>query len=419
MGTCSSNEADNKQVVSKPPINNSIPSVPSAGRRSSMGDSNMQSSQYHKQNIHVVNPDIKIHTVVSGELDYDHEESMKIALGECTDEQLLAEVARRKLDLHSRITDSLVKETYDFDKIIGHGASGEVILVKHKGTQKQYACKVVRKDAKMNDAQSMSTEIEIMKRIRHRHVVTMYELYETPKCLWMILELVSSGDIHHFLAKHNNYHEGIAARLMRQILQGVHYLHSLGIVHRDLKLENILLSNDGPNCDVKIADFGLSALIRLGEGYDPEESSKRKQYIQLNDMWGTKEYFAPELINQAYGPQADVWACGCILYEILCGYQAFGVREHDTEDIFYKRILNGKFDESKETYKLLSNECKKTISAMLIVDPEYRVSASECLLLPWITGKVSYDLTNHALNEAQQVIRHRLESREKKENQKK
>ena len=86
----------------------------------------------------------------------------------------------------------------------------------------------MKKNSNMNDAQSMSTEIEIMKRIRHRNIVSMYELYETPKCLWIILELVDGGDMHHFLAKATEYNEVIASRQMKQILSGVHYLHSLG-----------------------------------------------------------------------------------------------------------------------------------------------------------------------------------------------
>jgi len=167
---------------------------------------------------------------------------MLIPLGEVTDEQLLAEVARRKLDLHDKITDAMVKETYELGRPLGHGASGEVLTAIHKQTGKTFACKIVKKNSNMNDAQSMSTEIEIMKRIRHRNVVSMYELYETPKCLWIVLELVDSGDLYHFLANTEIYNEVVAARQMKQILSGVHYLHSLGVVHRDLKLENILLA---------------------------------------------------------------------------------------------------------------------------------------------------------------------------------
>lgn len=154
---------------------------------------------------------------------------------------MLSQVARRKLDLHDKITDALVRETYDLIKVIGHGASGQVYLAKHKVNGQYFACKVVNKDGNMNDAQSMGTEIEIMKRIRHRHVVSMYELFESPKCLWIILELVDGGDLHKLLASVEHYTEETAAKHMEQILKGVHYLHSLGVVHRDLKLENILL----------------------------------------------------------------------------------------------------------------------------------------------------------------------------------
>ena len=273
---------------------------------------------------------------------------MTIPLGECNDEQLLSEVARRHIDLHDKITDSMVKETYAVGKVLGHGASGDVYLVTHKVNGRNFACKVVKKNASMNDAQSMSTEIEIMKRIRHRNIVSMYELYETPKCLWIILELVDGGDMHHFLAQVTDYNEVIASKQFKQMLSGVHYLHSLGVVHRDLKLDNILLHGTIDNCDVKIADFGLSALVRLDEdGYDAEESKKRKGYNRLKEMWGTVEYYAPQVIEQAYGPQADVWALGCVLYEMLTGEQAFPAREGDKKQAYYARICEGHYDLNK------------------------------------------------------------------------
>jgi serine/threonine protein kinase len=366
----------------------------------------------HIANIHVVNPDIIVHTVVTGEMDHDHVASMMIPLGECSDEQLLAEVARRKLDLHDKITDSVVRETYDFGKVLGHGASGEVLLATHKATKKTFACKVVRKDAKMNDAQSMSTEIEIMKRIRHRNVVSMYELFETPKCLWIILELVNNGGLHHYMAQVEVYSERLLSGFVRQILAGVHYLHASGVVHRDLKIDNILTSGSGPNIDVKIADFGLSALVRIGEdGYDINESTKRKNYRLLTEMWGTKEYFAPELIDQAYGPQADLWAVGCILFEMLCGHQAFPIRERDDEESFYGRIQRGGYELTRPVWKKVGGDARDLVQKLLIVDPVKRLSASEAERHPWVTNA---NVSNEHIVDAHAVIRQRyLERRNK------
>ena len=167
----------------------------------------------------------------------------------------------------------------------------------------------------MNDASSMGTEIEIMKRVRHRHVVSLVELFESPSCLWLILELIEGGDLRSLLAHHSHYSEAMASRHMRQILEGVHYLHSRGVVHRDIKLDNILLhgrSSDGG--EVKIADFGLSALIQVGtKGYDPQESGKRKRYNKLNDRWGTPMFYAPELIDVRFDllNQCLCFGCAC------------------------------------------------------------------------------------------------------------
>jgi len=363
---------------------------------SSNKDNSIKSNDSKNENIHPVNPDIIIHSVVSAELDYDHESAMNIKLGEVSDEQLLAEVARRRIDLHDKITDSLVKETYEVGRVLGHGASGKVYAVTHKMTRKVYACKVVRKNSSINDAQSMSTEIEIMKRIRHRNIVSMYELYETPKCLWIILELVDGGDLHSYLASTPNYNEVLAAKQFKQILQGLHYLHSLGVVHRDLKLANILLKEGGgSNSDLKIADFGLSALVRLDEdGYDAAESSKRKNFRKLTDMWGTKEYFAPEVIEMGYGPQADVWALGCVLYEMLSGFQAFPILPNDTDAKFFSRIKCAKYDLSSSMWNKISLDAKDLISKLLTIDPNQRFSASEALLHPWVTGSIPHSLTS-------------------------
>ena len=123
-------------------------------------------------------------------------------------------------------------------------------------------------------------------------------LYESPKCLWLILELVNGGDLRNLIANHQHYSEALASRHMKQIFEGIHYLHSRGVIHRDIKLDNILLHGDKENGDIKIADFGLSALVKVGlDGYDLSDSVKRKGYNKLKEQWGTLAFSSPELLQ--------------------------------------------------------------------------------------------------------------------------
>ncbi len=151
-------------------------------------------------------------------------------------------------------------------------------------------------------------------------------------------------------------------------------------------IENILLKNNGDKMDIKIADFGLSALVRIGEdGYDPHDSTKRKKYSLCKEIWGTREYFAPELINEAYGPQVDIWSLGCLLFEILVGKMAFPYKGSESE--LFSRIKNCEYDVSSPEYRILSSEAKNILEGMLCVDPNKRLSATECLKHPWITNE--------------------------------
>jgi len=348
--------------------------------------------------------DILVHAEISSELDTNHELAQEIPLGMATDEQLLAEVKLRGLDLHESITIELVKKKYDFNQVLGHGASGEVFLVTKKGTNEKFACKIVQKDGSMNDAASMATEIEIMKRLRHRNVCSMWELYESPKCLWIILELIEGGDLKSHLAatSEDHYTESLVCVYFKQCLEAIHYLHSRGVVHRDLKLDNIMVDAYGV---IKIVDFGLSALCELGEkGYDLELSSKRKRYNKLLEMWGTPNMYSPELIAGGYGPQTDMWSLGCVLYELLTGNQAFPIYEGESEEDLYRRINAAEYD--KDALSSLSPEAVDLLSHLLKPHPVNRYSASEALSHPWIGGEAkSYSRSNNYLANSHSMMK--------------
>jgi len=296
---------------------------------------------------------VKVHSELNADLDFNHAQALETKLKDCSDEQLIVELARRKVDIQHKVTADLVAKYYHFEKLLGHGASGKVYLVYHRESGEKFACKVIKKDGSMNDAQSMSTEIEIMKRCRHLNIVSLYELFESSVCMWLILELVEGTGLRGGVSNHAHYTEQVCARFVRQMCMGLHYLHNMGVVHRDIKIDNILLSVRGSGTEhdqtyVKITDFGLSALIKIDQDAEyASESGKRKEYKRLTEMWGTPTHYAPELIDRAYGPQADMWSVGCVIYEMLTGYEAFPSREGMRREELYSNIKHAKYDKKR------------------------------------------------------------------------
>lgn len=166
-------------------------------------------------------------------------------------------------------------------KTIGKGTFGKVKLGVHNLTNERVAVKILEKDKiqDVNDVERVAREIHILKMIRHPNIIQLYEIIETPKQLYLIMEYANGGELFDYIVKNQRVKEPQALQFFHQIIGGVEYLHKLNIVHRDLKPENLLLDH---NLNIKIVDFGLSNTYKNGE--------------TLKTACGSPCYAAPEMI---------------------------------------------------------------------------------------------------------------------------
>lgn len=167
------------------------------------------------------------------------------------------------------------------------------------------------------DVERVSREIHILKLIRHPNIVQLYEIIETPRQLYLIMEYAPGGELFDHIVKNSKLNEKEACKIFQQIVSGIDYLHELKVVHRDLKPENLLLDH---NMNIKLVDFGLSNTFPKDE--------------LLKTACGSPCYAAPEMIaGELYsGSRVDIWSCGVILYAMVCGFLPF--EDPDTAKLY-------------------------------------------------------------------------------------
>lgn len=251
---------------------------------------------------------------------------------------------------------------YRLVKTLGRGAFGKVKLAFHILTGLKVAIKILeRKSINDAEAEKVKREINIMRLFSHPHIVRLYEVIETRLKIYVVMELMDSGELFDYITENGRLGEDEARHFFQQIIQGVECCHLKNVVHRDLKPENLLLNS---NRNVKIADFGLSNIMRDGHF--------------LRTSCGSPNYAAPEVISERLyaGPEVDVWSCGVILYALLCGRLPF---DDDNLPRLYRKIKSGicRFPNH------LSRGARDLIARILNVDPINRISISEIRRHPW------------------------------------
>ena len=212
-----------------------------------------------------------------------------------------------------------ITQFYEVQKKIGEGAYGKIYKVRDKQSGDIRAMKQVTK-AKIQDMGKFQDEIKILSMVDHPNIVRLFEVIEDDKYYNLIQELCTGGELL-TRAQKNQLKEKDIARIFYQIMSGVAYIHGIGIVHRDLKLENVLFSTEDPNSPIKIIDFGFSVLMGKNNEVNKEKESenqdpKKGGLKRLKSKVGTLYYISPEIIKGNYDEKCDIWACGVILYII-------------------------------------------------------------------------------------------------------
>jgi len=328
-------------------------------------------------------------------------------LKDCPDELLLAELEHRNIRLHEKVTGDLVHQRYKFGKVLGQGSSATVYEGVHRRSKLEVAIKVIKKNGDMNDDESMATELDILKMVHHRYILNCHELFETPQCIWVVMEFIRGGELLELLIEGGVYTERDASRAMKQAFLALSYLHSQGIVHRDLKLQNLLLTDKERTSDLKVCDFGLSAQIPRS-AVDWGDKDAVKGYRGLSDKWGTPQYFAPEMLQKAYGPQVDMWALGVVLFQLLVGRLPFNAASNS--ELF--RQIERSHDHLRRLFEMpewrsVSPHAKDLVVKLLEPDPLKRLNADEALDHEWVALKGNIG-GNVDLKMAQQLLKQQV-----------
>ncbi|XP_033847422.1 death-associated protein kinase 2 [Periophthalmus magnuspinnatus] len=266
-----------------------------------------------------------------------------------------------------------VEDFYELGEVLGSGHFGQVRRVCERATGQHYAAKFLKvfkstRSLHGLDRSQVEREVNILQTLKHPNIVALKDLFESRVEVALILELVSGGELFDFIAEKDELLESEAILFMRQILQGLSYMHQQHVAHFDLKPENMMLSEKVLEPNIKLIDFGLAQRLEPGQEY--------------RSTSGTPQYIAPEVIK--YEPlttATDMWSTGVITYILLSGLSPF---QGDTDEETLNNVIELKYVFEEGPFRNTSDMAKDFIQKLLVNSAGERMTADECLLHPWI-----------------------------------
>ena len=293
-----------------------------------------------------------------------------------------------KFVLVNRLTRGLLPFSLLFAQLKS-GSFATVCRGTHRATGRKVAIKcVLRKDLPPTDDAAIYDEVAILSSLHHPHIVPIIDFFDEEDCYFIIMELMSGGDLFDRIGKKKYYSEADARDLVVKMLKAVAICHQKGIAHCDMKPKNLLLVSDDDDSFIKLADFGFAARV-----HRPKSLSKQ---------CGTPFFVAPEILTRKpYDQQSDMWSVGCIVFLLLSGNLPFLGR---SQKELFRKIVAGKYEFTPDDWASVSDEAKDLVKHLLVLDPDKRYSAKKSLLHPWI--KTEGDrLSKRSLNSTSQKLK--------------
>ena len=273
--------------------------------------------------------------------------------------------------LHLSIDYKNLLDLYDIKEKSGKGKFGLVKHAIHKQSGKEVAIKIMaKKNMSTADLELAKTEIDILKICNHPNIIKLYDVFDTPEYIYIIMEYCSGKDLFSYIEKRNyKLPEPRAANIIHKLSMAIFYIHSYGIIHRDLKPENILMTDNTDNADIRLLDFGLSKIVGPGE--------------KCTEPYGTLSFVAPEVLKgKPYDKSVDLWSIGIIAYLLMCGFLPFD-DEHSEREIA-RQTIQDPVPYPANIWKNLSAEAKEFVGSLLKKNPEDRIGIKEVLNSKWI-----------------------------------
>eukprot|EP00804_Cyclotella_cryptica_P026187 CCRYP_009771-RA/>CCRYP_009771-RA protein AED:0.10 eAED:0.10 QI:893/1/1/1/1/1/5/672/723 len=265
--------------------------------------------------------------------------------------------------------DKTFREVFQLNARLKSGSFATVCRGTHRVSGRKIAVKcVLRENLPPNDDAAIYNEVLILSTLRHPLICPLIDFFEERECYFLVMELMSGGDLFDRIGEKKNYTENDARTLCRKMFESLRYCHENSVAHRDLKPKNLLLIDEDDDCAIKLGDFGFATRV-----YEP---------CSLTKQCGTPFFIAPEvLLRSPYDVRSDMWSAGVIMYLLLGGDLPFTGR---SQKELFRNIIKGEVEFPEEAWGNISPDAKDLLQKLLVTDPSRRITCQEAMASPWM-----------------------------------